>query len=101
MDIKITPEKALEILEKERTYMMSHGGDIQVAAYDVAITAIKERQNIVTLTDEEIKIFQWYIDDNDMPTAFGNSDWFDIYTKITKGKITEKIRCWLDRLNPT
>lgn len=42
-----------------------------------------------TLTDEEIDIFNAYIKDNDMPTAFGNSDWCNVYDKIVGDKKSE------------
>lgn len=39
-----------------------------------------------TLTEDEIDIFNDYIECNDMPVAFGNSDWRLIYNKIVGGK---------------
>ncbi len=42
------------------------------------------------LNDDEIETFQSYIDDDDMQTAFGNSDWCEIYSKITNGTFTGK-----------
>ena len=41
-------------------------------------------QSGLVLTDDEIEIFKAYIDDGDMETAFGNSDWIDVYLKITR-----------------
>lgn len=34
------------------------------------------------LSDDDIEIFNKYLEDNDLPTAFGNSDFVRIYTRI-------------------
>jgi len=41
------------------------------------------------LSDEEINAFNAYIESNDMPTAFGNSDWCSVYNKIVGSKQSE------------
>lgn len=46
------------------------------------------------LSYEDIKVFNSYIEDNDMPTAFGNSDWNKVYSKIVGNNQTEKIKEW-------
>ena len=47
------------------------------------------------LSDTEVKTFEKYIESNDMPTAFGNSDWCHIYRKIVRQHDdSEKIRGW-------
>ena len=35
----MTKEQAIEILEKEKSYMLAHGGDSQFMALDMAIKA--------------------------------------------------------------
>lgn len=42
------------------------------------------------LSDNELAIFNAYIDDCMDSIAFGNSDWLEIYKKITNGRISEK-----------
>lgn len=42
----------------------------------------KEKDKERILSDTEVKTFERYIENNDMPTAFGNSDWCHIYRKI-------------------
>ena len=53
------------------------------------------------LSDDDIDTFNAYLEDNDMSTAFGNSDWRNIYMKIVgeHGKLRsgEKIKQWLER----
>lgn len=53
------------------------------------------------LSDDDIDTFNAYLEDNDMPTAFGNSDWRRIYRKIVgePGKLRcgEKITQWMKR----
>lgn len=41
MTREITEEQAIELLEKEKSYMIGHGGDRQAIALDMAINAIK------------------------------------------------------------
>lgn len=38
----MTKEQAIEILEKEKAYMLSHGGDRQAEALEVAIKALEQ-----------------------------------------------------------
>jgi hypothetical protein len=38
----MTREEAIEILEKEKAYMLGHGGDRQAVALDMAIKALKQ-----------------------------------------------------------
>lgn len=49
----------------------------------------------LTLSDEEIKIFNAYIDSDltnrDLEVAFGNNDWVDVYDKITRFNRTETV----------
>lgn len=48
------------------------------------------------LSDEDIAVFNAYIEDNDMPIAFGNSDWRQVYRKIVgSAKTPEKIENWI------
>lgn len=49
-------------------------------------------ENKSLLTDEEIKIFNSYMDDCMDSIAFGNSDWNKIYIKITNGILCEKAK---------
>lgn len=49
------------------------------------------------LSEEDIATFNAYIESNDMPTAFGNSDWCNIYSKIVGRKKSDKIEKWIDR----
>lgn len=38
-------EKAIELLEKERQYMLQHGGDALAIALEMAIEALKEKDS--------------------------------------------------------
>lgn len=49
------------------------------------------------LSKSEIETFNSYIEGNDMPTAFGNSDWCNIYSKIVGDRQSEKIKKWKDK----
>ena len=41
------------------------------------------------LTEEEIEVFNAYIDSGDMKTAFGNTDWNAVYRKIVREHASE------------
>lgn len=50
-----------------------------------------------SLSDEDIAVFNAYIESNDMPTAFANSDWRQVYHKIIGSTETpEKIEKWIE-----
>lgn len=49
------------------------------------------------LSEEDIATFNAYIESNDMPIAFENSDWCEIYSKIVGRKRSDKIEKWIDR----
>lgn len=66
---------------------------------------VKCRNNIENgldgvLSDDDIDTFNAYLEDNDMPTAFGNSDWRRIYQKIVgeHGRLrsSKKIKQWIE-----
>ena len=48
------------------------------------------KQIIITLTEEEIEIFNAYINDCMDEIAFGNSDWDDVYRKIVGENVCKK-----------
>ena len=53
------------------------------------------------LSDDDIDTFNAYLEDNDMPTAFGNTDWRKIYYKIVgeHGSMRngDKIKQWIEQ----
>ena len=59
-------------------------------------TALKTAANNA-LSDKNIATFNAYLEDNDIPTACGNSDWNEVYTKIVGDKISPKLRQWANR----
>lgn len=58
-------------------------------------------QSGLVLTDDEIEIFKSYIDDGDMEVAFGNSDWVEIYLKITRFAFSDKAANLVDKYRTT
>lgn len=49
------------------------------------------------LSKEDIDVLNSYMEDGDLPVAFGNSDFADIYRKIVgQGKESEKIKKWME-----
>lgn len=48
------------------------------------------------LSDDDIDTFNAYLENNDMPTAFGNSDWKSIYDKIVGSRRSEKLEQWME-----
>ena len=72
----MTREEKIEILEKEKAYMLSHGGDRQAEALDSAIKAIEQepcddcvrRQEVLDILDDTVKN---YIKENDFDKAQG------------------------------
>ena len=53
------------------------------------------------LSDEDIDTFNAYLANNDIPTAFGNTDWMTIYKKIVgeHGRLRcgEQMKQWMQR----
>lgn len=50
------------------------------------------------LSDEDIHTFNAYLEDNDMPTAFGNSDFVRIYKKIVGDlKCSDILKNWMEQ----
>lgn len=53
------------------------------------------------LSDDDIDTFNSYLENNDIPVAFGNSDWCAVYKKIVgdhgKFRAGEKIKNWMAR----
>lgn len=45
-------EEAVELLEKEKAYMIGHGGDRQAKALDSAIKALKQQDRILQILDD-------------------------------------------------
>lgn len=56
-----------------------------------------ENKLIGFLSEDDKAVFESYIEMNDMPMAFGNSDWCNVYSKIV-GLTTrsDKIKNWID-----
>jgi len=63
----------------------------------IDIISKNNKQHNIVLSDFEIDIFLSYIENNDMPTAFKNTDWIQIFNKITDYKKTDKISNWIER----
>ncbi len=55
----MTEEKVLELLEKEKAYALSHGGDMQAIALDEAIKAVKQRSIVDKIRAEIEYSMQW------------------------------------------
>lgn len=50
------------------------------------------------LSDEDVETFNVYLEDNDLPTAFGNSDFVRIYKRIVGDlKCSEKLKDWIEQ----
>ena len=47
------------------------------------------------LCSEDREIFNSYLEDNDIPNAFQNSDWIEIYKKIVGNRCTDKLKSWM------
>lgn len=48
------------------------------------------------LSDEDIAIFNHYLEDNDIPTAMSNTDFTKIYSKIVGDKMSKKLESWAE-----
>lgn len=48
------------------------------------------------LSNDDIDTFNSYLESNDIPTAFGNTDWRSIYNKIVGDRRTEKLKQWME-----
>jgi len=44
------------------------------------------------LSEDELVVFNSYLDDCMDSIAFGNSDWLEVYKKITNGRMSEKAK---------
>lgn len=64
------------------------------------ITEMTEMTDKTTniLSDEEINTFNAYLEDNDLPTAFRNTDFVNIYKKIVGNTSrSDKIQKWIEQ----
>lgn len=48
------------------------------------------------LSNDDIDTFNSYLESNNIPTAFGNTDWRSIYNKIVGDRRTEKLKQWME-----
>lgn len=60
-----------------------------------AAKRLEENLNGV-LSDDDIDTFNSYLEEDDMPAAFGNTDWISIYNKIVGNRRTEKLEKWME-----
>ena len=50
------------------------------------------------LSEDDIETFNAYLEDNDLPTAFGNSDFVRIYKRIVgDSKYSDKLKDWMEQ----
>lgn len=50
------------------------------------------------LSEDDIETFNAYLEDNDLPTAFGNSDFVRIYKRIVgESKCSDKLKDWIEQ----
>lgn len=49
------------------------------------------------LSKEDIKTFNEYLEDNDLPTAFGNSDFVRIYKRIVGDLQSDTLKSWMEQ----
>lgn len=50
------------------------------------------------LSKEDIKTFNEYLEDNDLPTAFGNSDFVQIYKRIVgDSQDSDTLKSWMEQ----
>ena len=78
------------IPDKELFYILQYLDDI-VETTDTTNTTT----NI--LSDEEIETFNAYLEENDLPTAFRNTDFVNIYKKIVGNTSrSNKIQKWIE-----
>ena len=49
------------------------------------------------LSEDELAVFNAYLDDCMDSIAFGNSDWLEVYKKITNGRMSDKAKERIDR----
>ena len=73
-------------------------GHIDNFALSEIIKHCNETENKITgiLSEDDKAVFESYIEMNDMPVAFGNSDWCNVYSKIVGLTGSEKIKNWID-----
>ena len=50
------------------------------------------------LSDKEIETFNAYLEDGNIPTACGNSDWNEVYHKIVGNNTSAKLDKWREDL---
>lgn len=74
-------------------------GHIDNFALSEIIKHRNKTENKVTdiLSEDDKAVFESYIEMNDMPVAFGNSDWCNVYSKIVGTTKSDKIKDWIHR----
>ena len=74
-------------------------GHIDNFALSEIIKHRNKTENKITgiLSEDDKAVFESYIEMNDMPVAFGNSDWCNVYSKIVGSTIkSDKIKNWMN-----
>ncbi len=74
-------------------------GHIDNFALSGIVKQLNKTENKISeiLSENDKAVFESYIEMNDMPIAFGNSDWCRIYRKIVgQHDDSEKIREWIN-----
>ena len=67
----MTLEEAIEILEKEKAYMIAHGGDRQAEALTSAIKALEQEPCSDVISKQAvINSFKNWLNDNKDPRSF-------------------------------
>lgn len=74
-------------------------GHIDNFALSEIIKHRNETENKITgiLSEDDKTVFEAYIEKNNMPIAFGNSDWCSVYSKIVGVTESDKIKDWIHR----
>lgn len=94
----MTNEEVIEVLEKEESYMLSHGGDKQAKALRIAIDKIEQEPRWIPvkerLPEESTAVLVWCPERKNIYCAYREVNQWWIFGAYFE-KVTFKVTAWM------
>ena len=99
----MTNKEVIEVLEKEESYMLSHGGDRQAKALRIAINKIEQEHEWISvaerLPEESTAVLVWCPERKNIYCAYRKVNQWWIFGAYFE-KITFKVEAWMPLPQP-